>query len=90
MITLTKEHLNQRGAEEDCTHLVCFLKIRHDGVDLPCPETDMETVEGRVTDNTFDFLMKGKHRPMIAAHIIDYIMHRKLKQTQACPRLKMA
>lgn len=38
MITLTKEHLNQRSAEEDCTHLVCLLKIRHEGIDLLCPE----------------------------------------------------
>lgn len=43
MITLTKEHLNQRSAEKDWTHLVCLLEIRHDGVDLLCPETHTHT-----------------------------------------------
>lgn len=61
-----KEHLNQRSAQEDRTHLVCFLKTRHDAVDLLRPAAHPDR-EGLLA-TYFHFQINKKTKPTAITH----------------------
>lgn len=69
-----KEHLNQRSAQEDCTHLVCFLKIRHDAVDLlrPGAHAHPDGDRGGLLKRCFHFKINKKYLTAITLLLLSH------------------
>lgn len=64
-----KEHLNQRSAQEDRTHLVCFLKTRHDAVDLLRPAAHTHQDREGLLATYFQFqINKTRKKPTAITH----------------------
>lgn len=63
-----KEHLNQRSAQEDRTHLVCFLKTRHDAVDLLRPAAHTHPDREGLLAIYFQFQINKTTKPTAITH----------------------
>lgn len=63
-----KEHLNQRSAQEDRTHLVCFLKTCHDAADLLRPAAHAHPDREGLLRTYFHFQINKKTKPTPITH----------------------